>query len=722
MYFKKSEPPPPPLTTSRPWSKLPLSFAKHLLRCLQIPDYIRFSSVCHAWHISKKRAQTLPSQQLPWLLLPRHVDDPSVTFYSLSENRSYRIPTPSIIIGSKCLSAVHGWLLFGPNLSILNPLYPICLELPKNLLFPPTITAAAIIMSPLDPLDFWVFFASGRSIFGWKPNVGDMFKKDQYVTEILDMTADAEKLYYITTELELFEYDHRSDATKPLVVDPPVDDAAPRPSLKNDHFLMMAHVGDEMKILMAVVGYVLNVHNGTTREVDSVELYMPRGGEWVQVEAEECGHPVLFLSYNASSLCITAMEAGGRGGRAYLVPKRERAESISKAQEVEELMWIEIDLVAGGVTYKENKKERSTKKPRMEDRLVFPSPLTTRPWTKLPLRFVGRLLRRLQVPDYIRFGSVCHAWHIAKKRAQTPPSAPVPWLLLPRQTNETSIAFYSVSERCTYHIPSFITPGSECVASFPRNGWLLFESRFPPNSSAPSRTLFLLDPVSQIQYDLPITDVELPEVNAAVITIPSSEDEDIWILIAGGKIIVGWNLGSLIQCRVRLNFNVLEMVAMAGYVYIVTENLRVMEYDLRLNVMMDLVLNVPPLDELPWPSAENDHFVVVAQAFGDWVILMAVVVYYIGCGNKPLAVDRMELYAFCGGVWMRVPPEVIGDQVLFLGCGGSSVCMMAAEAGVRARMAYVVPPKEKVECLSDKVGADLKWVEINLESGEVGWS
>ncbi|KAK1283897.1 hypothetical protein QJS10_CPB21g00432 [Acorus calamus] len=82
------EPPPPP-TTPRPWSKLPLPFVKDLLRHLQIPDYIRFSSVCNAWHVSKKRGQTLPSQRLPWLLLPRHIDEPSVTFYSLSEDCLY---------------------------------------------------------------------------------------------------------------------------------------------------------------------------------------------------------------------------------------------------------------------------------------------------------------------------------------------------------------------------------------------------------------------------------------------------------------------------------------------------------------------------------------------------------------------------------------------------------------------------------------------------------
>ncbi|KAK1260875.1 hypothetical protein QJS04_geneDACA002021 [Acorus gramineus] len=253
-------PPPPPPKTTRPWSKLPLPFVKHLLRRLQIPDYIRFSSVCHAWHISKKRAQTLPSQQLPWLLLARHVEDPSLTFYSLSEDRFYCLAFPNII-GSECVSAVRGWLLFEPNLSampttvsrlLLNPLLDILHEFPNNSLVPPIISAAAIIDSPSpnNPQGFWVFFAGGRSILFWNPVENVKFRKvidhDEFWLEILDMTAEGEKLYYITDDLDLFEYNHRSNSTKPLIQNHHGDYPA-QPSVENNHFLMVARVGEERK-------------------------------------------------------------------------------------------------------------------------------------------------------------------------------------------------------------------------------------------------------------------------------------------------------------------------------------------------------------------------------------------------------------------------------------------------------------------------------------------
>ncbi|KAK1284744.1 Serine/threonine-protein kinase CTR1 [Acorus calamus] len=45
-----------------------------------------------------------------------------------------------------------------------------------------------------------------------------------------------------------------------------------------------------------------------------------------------------FFRAGVSSFCVTAAEAGVWGGRAYLVPKKEKADSISKAQGMEKLM------------------------------------------------------------------------------------------------------------------------------------------------------------------------------------------------------------------------------------------------------------------------------------------------------------------------------------------------------------------------------------------------
>ncbi|KAK1260106.1 hypothetical protein QJS04_geneDACA002019 [Acorus gramineus] len=366
---------------------------------------------------------------------------------------------------------------------------------------------------------------------------------------------------------------------------------------------------------------------------------------------------------------------------------------------------------------------RSAKKPRIRSRLFFRKPKppqpqvpppTTRPWSKLPLLFVGHLLRRLQVPDYIRFSSVCHAWHISKKRAQTPPAPQLPWLILPRQTHESIITYYSLSEDCKYRLSLPSIYGYDCIASI--KGWLLFES-------VTVHTLrFLANPLSAERYvlpNLPDSDFTLPKVTAAAISIPSSPSEGgTRILIASGNVIVVWDLFSKVQTKTQLNFNVLEMVATANNVYIVMANLELVRYDLRTNEVTNIVQLDVPQGELPWPSSEKDHFLVVTE---DWDVLMVVVVYCVGADDKAMGVDRLELYVPCDGVWVRMPPEVFGDLVLFLGFGGSSIGISIEKAGGRARTAYVVPKRERAKSLSNARRVDLKWVEINLESGEVSY-
>ncbi|KAK1307885.1 hypothetical protein QJS10_CPA09g01695 [Acorus calamus] len=243
------------------------------------------------------------------------------------------------------------------------------------------------------------------------------------------------------------------------------------------------------------------------------------------------------------------MEAGGRGRWAFLVPGKEKADSISRAQGLEKLLWVEIDLISGNVTYKGIKRKiprvrrrrrlfripspepEEPENPRVRRRLLFPSPepqeqpsphAITRPWSKPPLRFVKHLLHRLQIPDYIHFSSVCHAWHISKKRAQTPPAPQHPWFLLPRQTHESVVTFYSPSEKRNYRFSLPSISGYDCVTS----------SRGGSSSS---------------------------------------------------------------------------MVAMTNKVYIVKENLDLVGYDPQTNDVTNLVLDVPQ-GTLPRPSMENDHF------------------------------------------------------------------------------------------------------------------
>ncbi|KAK1283373.1 hypothetical protein QJS10_CPB21g00435 [Acorus calamus] len=249
-----------------------------------------------------------------------------------------------------------------------------------------------------------------------------------------------------------------------------------------------------------------------------------------------------------------------------------------------------------------------------------PPPKTTRPWSKLP--FVKHLLRRLQIPDYIRFSSVCHPWHISKKRAQTPPAPQLPWLILPRLMHESIITYYSLSEDCKYCLSLSSIYGYDCIASI--KGW---------GGSSSSRSL------------------STPSASSPTTLCRTGGTR---ILITSGNVIVVWDLVSSVQTKTQLNFNVLDMAAMASNVYIVMANLELVRYDPRMNEVTNIVQLDVPQGELPWPSSEKDHFLVVTE---DWDVLMVVVVYCVGVDDKAMGVDRLELYVPCDEVWVRMPPE-----------------------------------------------------------------
>ncbi|KAK1283901.1 hypothetical protein QJS10_CPB21g00437 [Acorus calamus] len=378
---------------------------------------------------------------------------------------------------------------------------------------------------------------------------------------------------------------------------------------------------------MAVVIYDMEDNGETAKGVDLVELYTECFGEWVVVEAAEFGDRFLFLSNRGPSFCVTAMEAGGRGRWAFLVPGKEKADSISSAQGLEKLLWVEIDLISGNVTYKGIKRKISRVRRRRRRRFRIPSPEPEEPENP-------RVRRRLLFPS-------------PEPQEHPSPHTPRrPWFLLPRQTHESVVTFYSPSEKRNYRFSLPSISGYDCVTSI--KGWLLFES-----VTTHSRR-FLINPLSKKQHDLPnlpITGFALPKVTAAAIMVPSSPTEEgIWILIASDNVIIVWDLGTL-----------------------------------------------------PLPSMENDHFLVCAQALGSLDVLMVVVVYSIGWDDKSVGVDRMELYMPRDGVW-----RIFGQHT-------------AAEAGVRARMAYMVPEGERLKSLSNEVGQELKWVEFDLESGKVNY-
>ncbi|KAK1277586.1 hypothetical protein QJS04_geneDACA003387 [Acorus gramineus] len=367
--------------TTRAWSHLPVAFLKHLLPLVDVPSYIRFSSVCHRWHISKKLSQTLPSPHLPFLLLPRHhsTSNPSLSFFNLSDSLTYHIPSP-IISNSLFVSSLSlGYLLLDLRFNgrpvpdskfLLNPLSDDHLPLPESILVPKSVTAAAILSdNDGGGGGFWVCLAFGNSVFFWNPKSKTAFRTDfDSVGEIVDVAADGGVLYFVTGDMDLVAYDPLRGCRTMLVVVPPeeeVEEGVPMPCFECDHFLVVAPSEDgEVKVLLAVVHYSCLGKRRKAVGVERVEVFSAvqggggRGGGWVRVEEEvaetEVGGLVLFLSYGGSSFCVKAADVGRRdrgGGVACLVPAPEKMDSMASYQKLD-LMCVEIDLASGDVTYK----------------------------------------------------------------------------------------------------------------------------------------------------------------------------------------------------------------------------------------------------------------------------------------------------------------------------------------------------------------------------------
>ncbi|KAJ4791020.1 hypothetical protein LUZ62_042266 [Rhynchospora pubera] len=87
-------------------------------------DHLRFRCVCRSWRYTAKSHPMLPS--LPWLYLPQ---DPTnsidLRFYSLSEDRVYKIPLPQVRNSYISVSASGFLFIIGlpenPKLFLINP-------------------------------------------------------------------------------------------------------------------------------------------------------------------------------------------------------------------------------------------------------------------------------------------------------------------------------------------------------------------------------------------------------------------------------------------------------------------------------------------------------------------------------------------------------------------------------------------------------------------------
>jgi hypothetical protein len=138
-------------------------------------------------------------------------------------------------------------------------------------------------------------------------------------------------------------------------------------------------------------------------------------------------------------------------------------------------------------------------------------------WADLPCDLLESVLRRLPVPDRLRFPAVCTAWQSTSTTHQDPTSVPPsPWLMLPFNPTKSTgsdaaakkqseaLRFLSLAEGRTYAIRE---PASDrlCFGSS-SDGWLV--------TADAASELHLLNPVTGAHVPLPSV-TTLPHVDAA---------------------------------------------------------------------------------------------------------------------------------------------------------------------------------------------------------------
>uniref|UniRef100_A0ACD5VL75 Uncharacterized protein n=1 Tax=Avena sativa TaxID=4498 RepID=A0ACD5VL75_AVESA len=150
-------------------------------------------------------------------------------------------------------------------------------------------------------------------------------------------------------------------------------------------------------------------------------------------------------------------------------------------------------------------------------------------WANLQIDIIGTVIRKLDIPDYIRFRAVCTSWNrvCACRDVSNNPRVD-PWLMLP--TNMLDGAkFFSIPERKNETIR--ILSDASLFASMwtpvgSSHGWLVFFSLI-------KRTIQLVNPISGAQFQLP--PVRLNHFSKAVLLDMSESNFSVAVIYGNQK-------------------------------------------------------------------------------------------------------------------------------------------------------------------------------------------
>jgi hypothetical protein len=109
--------------------ELPQDILMCIFTTLEVPDLVRAGSVCFSWRSAYTSLQSLGTLPRTPCLLYTSESAGDTCLYSLTENRSYRLPLLQPPIGARCLiGSSHGWLVTVDEISEMHLVNPFTCE------------------------------------------------------------------------------------------------------------------------------------------------------------------------------------------------------------------------------------------------------------------------------------------------------------------------------------------------------------------------------------------------------------------------------------------------------------------------------------------------------------------------------------------------------------------------------------------------------------------
>ncbi|KAF3329549.1 F-box protein [Carex littledalei] len=146
------------------WSNLPKDILEAISKkIISVEDYLRFRAVCIPWRSAVSPAPRHLPPQFPLLMLPYdpHLNEGNDTsirfFYDISNSQIRPIYLPETC-GKQCCGSSQGWLALenGPEISLLNPITRVQMQLPSLKVFPTVWSASSAESGDIQSrLDIW---------------------------------------------------------------------------------------------------------------------------------------------------------------------------------------------------------------------------------------------------------------------------------------------------------------------------------------------------------------------------------------------------------------------------------------------------------------------------------------------------------------------------------------------------------------------------------------